>query len=87
MKRGGGGEKEGKKGKRDVGQVVMSCGCEQEEDNNIVNQMWLRLLLPSQPWHLLPLTHAKGTLFAKPAAIKLQTTTTTQSLGVALRGL
>lgn len=31
-----------------------------EEDNNIVNQMWLRLLLHSKPWHLPSLVYAEG---------------------------
>lgn len=48
-----------------MGEVVSHRGCA-EEDNNIVNQMWL--LLHSKPCHLPPLTHTEGRLFCKPAA-------------------
>lgn len=31
-----------------------------EEDNNIVNQMWLCLLLHSKPWHLPSMVNTEG---------------------------
>lgn len=37
-----------------------------EEDNNIVNQMWLCLLLHSKPWHLPSLVNTEGGFFEKP---------------------
>lgn len=49
-----------KKEKKKEGGWAFMAEWRVEEDNNIVNQMWLCLLLHSKPWHLPSLVNTEG---------------------------